>query len=127
MNNKRGQGISMEFIIIAAIALIVLIVIILFFTGGLEKIFGGQKEIVGSVSDQQKEIWRGQCSLYCSLGQKENFVNKEFAITGSTTTYKCKADLKVACDFCSGNGSGCQTKKDATECAKVSGCVWESW
>ena len=40
--SKKGQGISIEFIIIAAIALIVLIVIILFFTGGLEKIFGGQ-------------------------------------------------------------------------------------
>lgn len=67
MKDKRGQGISMEFIIIAAIALIVLIVIVLFFTGGLAKIFGGQKDVVGTVTDQQKEIWRSQCSVYCGL------------------------------------------------------------
>ncbi len=129
MNNKRGQGISMEFIIIAAIALIVLIVIILFFTGGLEKIFGGQKEVVGSVSDQQKEIWRSQCRLYCSLGQEENFKNKEFAVTGVTETYRCKEKLQVTCDFCTGNGVGCSTKttKEACETPANSGCVWKSW
>ena len=88
MKDKKGQGISMEFIIIAAISLIVLIVIILFFTGGLEKIFGGQKEIVGTVSDQQKEIWRSQCKLYCSVGQRENFINKEFR-GADNQVYKC--------------------------------------
>lgn len=127
MNDKRGQGISMEFIIIAAIALVVLIVIILFFTGGLDKIFGGQKEIIGSVTDQQKEIWRSQCRLYCGLGQKENFLNKEFRVEGVTDVYRCKEQLKVSCESCTGNGSGCSTKKTQTDCQGVQGCIWESW
>ncbi|MFH1210706.1 MAG: hypothetical protein V1645_02205 [archaeon] len=131
MNNKRGQGISMEFIIIAAIALIVLIVIILFFTGGLEKIFGGQKEIVGSVSDQQKEIWRSNCRLYCSLGQKENFVNKEF-LGADKTVYRCKDPLKVECGECkdkgTGIGAGCSQYRDKTDCEKVAEkCTWTDW
>lgn len=68
MKDKRGQGISMEFIIIAALALIVLIVIVLFFTGALGKIFGQQKDIVGTATDQQKEMWTEACRLACTTG-----------------------------------------------------------
>jgi hypothetical protein len=128
MKDKRGQGISMEFIIIAAIALIVLIVIILFFTGGLEKIFGGQKEVLGTVTDQTKEIWRSQCKLYCSLGQKENFQNREFRVEGGTSAYKCSdTTLQVKCENCIGSGSGCSSKKTKPDCDGVAGCVWEAW
>jgi len=134
MNNKRGQGISMEFIIIAAIALIVLIVIILFFTGGLEKIFTGQKDVIGTVSDSQKEIWRSQCKLYCSLGQKENFQSKVFD-GEDDRKYKCNggtgdADLKVQCGVCEGTAptteQPCSQRKNEADCKQPS-CTWTKW
>jgi uncharacterized protein (UPF0333 family) len=135
MKDKRGQGISMEFIIIAAIALIVLIVIVLFFTGGLEKIFGGQKEIIGSVSDQQKEIWRSQCKLYCSVGQRENFINKEFK-GADNQIYKCPSTatgtgiaLNVECGECKGTATQgtdpCSQRKAQAQC--TSPCTWTNW
>ncbi len=132
MKDKRGQGISMEFIIIAAIALIVLIVIILFFTGGLEKIFGEQKKTIGTVTDQQKEIWRSTCKLYCSLGQRENFLQKEFK-GDDNTIFKCPKDsLGVECGVCektpdptSNNKDPCSQRKTQEQCKE--GCVWTNW
>jgi len=76
--NKKGQGISMTYIVIAALALVVLVVIILFFTGALGKMFEQQQEAVGDATEQQKSIWRTQCSLYVSLGQEESYDNHEF-------------------------------------------------
>ena len=78
MLNKKGQGISMTYIIVAALALVVLIVIILFFTGALEKMFKQQQDVVGEVTEQQKSIWRSQCRLYCSLGQEESWNSHKF-------------------------------------------------
>ncbi len=137
MKDKRGQGISMEFIIIAAIALIVLIVIILFFTGGLEKIFGEQKRTIGTVTDQQKEIWRASCKLYCSLGQRENFVNKEFKGDDNTifmcpNTPKSGQSLKVECGECTGTVDSSSTNKDSCSQRKTQeqckdGCSWTNW
>ncbi|MFH1332142.1 MAG: hypothetical protein ABIH63_02555 [archaeon] len=134
MKDKRGQGISMEFIIIAAIALIVLIVIILFFTGGLEKIFAQQSQTVGTATDQEKEIWRSSCRLYCTLGQKENFLNKEFKTkqdtTGTGTAYTCTS-LGVSCGDCVDKetltGAGCSQYRDKDSCGKISQCTWNEW
>lgn len=121
--DKKGQGISMEFIIIAAISLIVLVVIILFFTGGLQSLFQQQKEAVAGATDQQKEIWRGQCKLYCSLGQKENFIDKKFKAQDNQE-YTCKS-LEVTCGKCSGAEAGCSQQKDAASCTTP--CSWEAW
>lgn len=85
---SRKGDISMNYIVVAAIALVVLVVIILFFTGGLQTIFQQQKETVEGATAQQFEIWRGQCKLYCSLGQKENWENHVFK-TKDGKEYKC--------------------------------------
>lgn len=74
--NKKGQGISMTYIIIALLALVVLVVIILFFTGGMQKLFGQTAE-VGEVTEQQMSLWRTQCDLYCSV-DKAAFCDHEF-------------------------------------------------
>ncbi len=68
MNDKRGQGISMEFIIIAAIALVVLIVIILFFTGGIQKLLGQAGGVAATATDRDKELWTSECKTSCVLG-----------------------------------------------------------
>lgn len=123
---KKGD-LSMNYVIVAAIALIVLVVIILFFTGGLQTLFQQQSEVVSGATDQQLEIWRGQCKLYCSLGQKENFVNKEFKAQEGTVTYKCKdAPLSVECNKCSGAFSSCFQYTTETAC-KDAKCNWEKW
>lgn len=121
---KKGD-ISLNYVVIAAIALVVLIVIILFFTGGLQSLFQQQKEAVAGATDQQKEIWRGQCKLYCSLGQKENFVNKKFK-SESGDEYGCKTQLSMTCGVCSGAESGCALQRDLAKC-KAAGCSWEEW
>lgn len=122
---KKGD-LSMNYVIIAAIALIVLVVIILFFTGGLQTLFKQQSEIVSGATDQQLEIWRGQCKLYCSLGQKENFLGKVFK-SGDGSSYACSTTpLSVACEKCSGVAAGCFQYKDSKSCGDAK-CTWESW
>lgn len=72
--NKKGQGISMTYIIIAALALIALVVIILFFTGGMTEIFS---KITGTVegSTQGSVLEMNQCKLYCTTGNKAAWDN----------------------------------------------------
>lgn len=75
--NKKGQGVSMTYIVIAALALIVLVVIVLFFTGGMENLF---EKIKGTTEGAggEKTVWISQCKIYCSSGQIEVFNSAEF-------------------------------------------------
>jgi len=82
MLNKKAQGISMTYIVIAALALIVLIVIVLFFTGGMETLF---KKVTKTTeeSGDEKVIWISKCKLFCTTEKNEkgdcpNFCNTEF-------------------------------------------------
>lgn len=77
--NKKGQGISMTYIIIAALALVVLVVIVLFFTGGISKLTGGQKGLVeGAVPQWQMKLWTDRCKQACDLENKEDFCETVF-------------------------------------------------
>ncbi|MDP2907483.1 MAG: hypothetical protein Q8O03_06085 [Nanoarchaeota archaeon] len=124
---KKGD-LSLNYVVIAAIALVVLIVIILFFTGGLQSLFQQQKEAVSGATDQQKEIWRSQCKLFCSLGQKENFEKKIFKQGDSQLT--C-ANLDVTCGACGGAPNS--ASKDQRLCSQrieahcTEGCTWTAW
>ena len=93
MPNKKAQGISMTYIIIAALALVVLVVIIMFFTGGLQSLFTKQTTTVQGSTDQQLEIWRNQCKMHCTMeknkqGNCPNFCNKKFE--KGEETYSCQ-------------------------------------
>jgi len=75
---KKGD-ISMNYIIIAAIALVVLIVIILFFTGGMQKLIKGQTSVVeGVVPDWQLKAWTTRCQFACTQVNKDDFCNTLF-------------------------------------------------
>ena len=63
--NKKGMDISLNFIILAVLALIALIVISLFFTGGLTNLFG-QTEDVGSISSEKIALYDSKCEFYCT-------------------------------------------------------------
>jgi len=72
MINKKGMDISLNFIILAVLALIALIVIALFFTGGLTNLFK-QTEEVGSVSAEKIALYASRCEFYCATGDKNSW------------------------------------------------------
>jgi len=75
--NKKGLDISLNFVIIAALALIALIVIALIFTGGIQKLIGQQDEVVG-VSAEQIAVSEQSCKTSCSLNSKTSWDNPSF-------------------------------------------------
>ena len=75
---KKGD-ISMNYVIIAAIALVVLVVIILFFTGGMQKLIKGQTSVVeGVVPDWQLKAWTTRCQFACTQANKNDFCKTLF-------------------------------------------------
>jgi len=91
IKDKKGQGISMTYIVIAALALIVLIVIVLFFTGGMETMF---ERVVGTTEEggDQEAVWIAQCKAYAAAKQVEVCENAEFGSNKMTCS-----DLWVEC------------------------------
>ena len=82
MKNKKGQGLSLNTIIIAAIALLVLVVLVMIFTGRMSVFTGG---VSGCVNQG------GKCNSY----------DNEVACTnagGSPITAKC-GDSSQCCVF----------------------------
>ncbi len=71
---KKGAELSLNFIIIAAIGLVVLVIALVFFTGGAERLLRGVPESV-QVNQQQLNLWRNECELYCNQGSKSGFCN----------------------------------------------------
>ncbi len=111
---KRGD-ISINYVIIAAIALIVLIIIVLFFTGGIKRIFEGIGETT-DVSENQKALWRSQCELWCTLKDRASFDGNFFQ-----DQYSC-ASLNVPCTFEESAGSGqCGFKDKSAEASTCAG------
>ena len=94
--SKKAQSLSLNTIIIAALALVVLIVIVLFFMGATENLFGKQASIVsGGVEQSQLDIWKAQCKSFCTLNQEESFCKTVFKgkdTAGNEKKYGCNAD-----------------------------------
>lgn len=136
MVSKKGD-LSLNFIIIAILALIALIVIALFFTGGITKLFGTQKEISKvSLDPQLRALAEANCRLHCT-NQDENAymgsasIPKELSDAGYTD---CEKLLSKPFSECFVQKS-CQ-KEDAASavscigttqasCEAVSGCAWK--
>lgn len=125
MKNKRGQGISMEFIIIAALALIALIVIVLFFTGSLGRLSRGTTDTVNTATDQQKDMWAKECALSCTTGGK----NPNFYCTHEFQVKNDKDEVfeTWVCNSGKHKSSGTISGKEmdlAVQCEKAeSGCI----
>ncbi|MFH1972837.1 MAG: hypothetical protein ABIJ18_05150 [archaeon] len=75
--NKKGMELSMNFIIIAALALIALIVIALIFTGGIEKIIGQQNQVL-DLTTSERLLAEGSCQTACNAGSKGAWDNPDF-------------------------------------------------
>lgn len=74
---KRGSELSLNFIIIAILAVIVLIGIVFFFLGGAEYFAKKRTGTVG-VTDQELSVAEAACKLHCSLGNEEKWKTPNF-------------------------------------------------
>lgn len=93
--DKRGQGLSITYIIIIALALIVLVLIAMWFTGALKFLTGEEKGIVkAAVTEKELALWRSQCDLWCSTEDRVNYVNHDFnpdgKYEGADSPLNCK-------------------------------------
>lgn len=77
--NKKGMEISLNYIIIAVLALIALIIIALIFTGGIKTIFTQQGE-VSSIAAEKVALYKAKCELACATEDKTTWdaLAKEF-------------------------------------------------
>ncbi|MBI4154296.1 hypothetical protein HY501_03090 [Candidatus Woesearchaeota archaeon] len=140
MQAKKGD-LSINFIIVAALALIVLIAIALFFTGGIQKLFGTQKGAVGVTVDPQVRALAVQnCKLHCSLGNQDAYNNPNFPAELKSEASTCAVllekmneagpfDFESRCGpKCTGTSSEvpkpCDAQKSEEACESVSGCNW---
>ncbi len=144
---KKGVSLSMEFIIIAALALLALIVIALFFTGGAEKLFGKQKGAIGVTIDPGiKSLAVESCKLSCTLGKKDAYDNPSFPKEVSANFADCAALLQsvesgdqsfaTRCGHCEVKTDSegipvavhgdCPSKVSKSDCHATTGCVWVS-
>ena len=68
--NKKGFALSVNYLVVAILALIVLVAISVYFTGGVKYLFGQQKKIIETSADT-KTIWRNSCELWCAVESVE--------------------------------------------------------
>jgi predicted PurR-regulated permease PerM len=84
MNNKRGQALSTNTIIIVILAVLVLIVVAVFFTGGFTTFVDKIKNIWSNTAQEVNEIvleCNSACSNYENTGldaYKNTFCQKEY-------------------------------------------------
>ena len=102
--NKKGMDISLNFIILAVLALIALIIIALFFTGGLTNLFK-QTEEVGSISSEKIALFASKCEFYCTTEDENAWKNPDLPDEFTGTEYESCEKLT--------------TKKYATDCANT--------
>jgi len=97
--NKRGQGLSMNFVVVAMIAVIVLVVIAIIFAGGVGSSFRKMGEIFQLGTQYQSlAVVIEKCNIACTLAQTmEN--PKTSPYCKSTFTYETgnKAKKTVHC------------------------------
>ncbi len=112
--NKKGQGLSLTTIIVAAIALIVLVVLVMIFTGrigvfkeGVEEI--GQSELV------QLQISYGKCQPTAAAGT--TFVSA----MNSAESEAAKEDAR---NILQDEIARCKSSTDKDTC-RGQGCVWK--
>jgi len=125
--NKKGAELSLNFLIIAALALIVLILVVLFFTGGFEKIFTKTSEVT-QLSTQERAIAEAICETACTLENKQGYNSPEFSGDIRAAGYNDCADLLDKsyddnCGSCSG-GLTCILQSDKDDCDAEEGCTW---
>ncbi len=97
--NKKGLDISLNFVIIAALALIALIVIALIFTGGIQKLIGQEEEVI-EVGTQEFALAEGACKLACSAGSESAWDNPSFPENVAAEYDSCDEMMDATFETC---------------------------
>ncbi len=120
-SNKKGQGLSLNVIIVAAIALIVLVVLVAVFTGRI----GLFEKTIGSEADSElrsMQAFYGKCqpspsqevAFKAEYGQAANVESEQEA---ELIRQEAKASLRAESDRCKNEGV------DRTSCENIR-CTW---
>lgn len=113
--SKRGQGLPVETIVIAAIAVIILLLVVGFATGALGGLFK-RTTTIAQASEADITAAQTKCSQYCVSAQNSRTLG-----LWSATTYCQK---KFNFDF-DGDGQAGGYNKTATACVVLSGGVYD--
>jgi len=117
---KKGQGLSLDVIIIAALALIVLVVLIVIFTGKA----GQFKEKVGEEAKSELISMQAQYARCRPTAGKETSFLAEFTQAGTLDNEQdVRTAKEVAKQTFSGEISRCGNLNDETSCTSAE-CRW---
>ena len=113
MRDTRGQGLSINVIIIAALALIVLVILVVVFTGGIGRFEKG----VGEQGDTELATMRiqyGNCRP--TAGQEASFKSDVSRATSADDKESTRARFTEIVDRCKA--------LDGKDACESSGCRW---
>lgn len=91
MQNKRGQGLSTNAIVLIILAVVVLVILIIGFTVGWEK-------LAPWISGNNVDEIVNQCSVACSTSSVYNFCSKEITLKADDIPGGIK-EMKGNCSF----------------------------
>lgn len=114
LNNKKGQGLSLTVIIVAALALIVLVILALIFSGRMAS-FNEDISKEGTTELTALKITYGSCHPTQSA---ENTFLSGMQSEDSSTKDSARATLKAEISRCRSEGT------DSSNCIST-GCEWE--
>ncbi|MFC1686854.1 hypothetical protein ACFL0E_00670 [Nanoarchaeota archaeon] len=114
MKNKKGQGLSLTTIIVAAIALIVLVVLVMIFTGRIG-IFGEGVKKAGETELITMKINYGDCHPTSA---------KEVSFTTAINQATSEAAKETARNTLKADISACKAYTSQTTCTGA-GCSWK--
>lgn len=134
--SKRGAGISLNFIILAILALITLIVIALFFTGGIAKLFETEKDITElTLTPQMENLAKSQCELYCANENKNSYEDPSFSEALMQKYDDCDdllgkpfsdcVDTKTCQPEVASSDIECNMLTAKSSCEDKPGCAWK--
>lgn len=115
-SSKKGQGMSLNVIIIAVLALIVLVVLVAIFMGRIT-IFQQDVDKVGQAELIKMKVYYGQCRPTAT--EEANLVTN----LGAATDLESKEDVKATF---SDEISRCKLLSDSKADCEGQGCRWSS-
>lgn len=115
MMSKKGQGLSLNVIIIAALALIVLVVLIVVFTGRIA-IFDRESAQQGSTDLAAMKLQYGSC--HPSQVEEGRF-------TTALSRVETPEEKQVARDDFRNVINNCKVSDSSSACEANSGCDWQ--
>ncbi len=117
MNTKKGQGLSLNAIIIAALALIVLVVLAVIFTSRAGQTEQGVEKVAGEASLELTKLKIGYGECHPSSSLEQDFLRNYADATSADGKDQTKDDFRVIIQ-------DCKRSDEKAVCEQTSGCDW---